>query len=38
VSVSRAQLDRIAALDGKLACDAPVMADVAMAQAEAAEA
>jgi Asp-tRNA(Asn)/Glu-tRNA(Gln) amidotransferase A subunit family amidase len=38
VSVTRAQLDRIAALDGKLTCDALVMADVATAQAEAAEA
>jgi amidase len=38
VAVTRAQLDRIAALDGKLASYALVMADVAMAQAEAAEA
>jgi amidase len=38
VAVTRAQLDRIAALDGELASYALVMADVAMAQAEAAEA
>ena len=38
VAVTGAQLDRIAALDGKLASYALVMADVAMAQAEAAEA
>ena len=37
VAVTRAQLDRIAALDGALGSYALVMADVAMAQAEAAE-
>jgi amidase len=37
VAVTRAQLDRIVALDSKLASYALVMADVAMAQAEAAE-
>ena len=38
VAVTRAQLDRIGALDGALASYALVMADVAMAQAQAAEA
>lgn len=38
VAVTRSQLDRIASLDGALASYALVMADVAMAQAEAAEA
>jgi amidase len=38
VSAARAQLDRIAALDGRLHSYALVMADAAMAQAEAAEA
>jgi amidase len=38
VAVTRAQLDRIAALDSELASYALVMADVAVAQAEAAEA
>ncbi|MDQ0569577.1 amidase [Variovorax paradoxus] len=38
VAVTRAQLDRIAALDGTLRSYALVMADAAMAQAEAAEA
>jgi amidase len=38
VTVTRAQLDRIAALDGAFGSYALVMADVAMAQAEAAEA
>jgi amidase len=38
VAVTRAQLDRIAALDGRLGSYALVMADAAMAQAEAAEA
>ena len=38
VAVTRAQLDRIAALDGTLASYALVMADSAMAQAQAAEA
>lgn len=38
VAVTRAQLDRIAALDGALASFASVMAETAMAQAEAAEA
>lgn len=38
VAAARAQLDRIAALDGALASYALVMADVAMAQAQAAEA
>jgi amidase len=38
VAVTRAQLDRIAALDRKLASYALVMADAAMAEAEAAEA
>jgi amidase len=38
VAVTRAQLDRIAALDGALASYALVMADSAMAQAQAAEA
>jgi amidase len=38
VAVTRAQLDRIAALDGELGSYALVMAEVAMAQAEAAEA
>jgi amidase len=38
VKVTRAQLDRIAALDGGLGSYALVMADVAMAQAETAEA
>ena len=38
MSVTRAQLDRIAALDGALGSYALVMADVAMAQAETAEA
>lgn len=37
-AVTRAQLDRIAALDGELASYALVMADTAMAEAEAAEA
>jgi amidase len=37
VAVTRAQLDRIASLDGELGSYALVMADVAMAQAEAAE-
>jgi amidase len=37
VAVTRAQLDRIAALDGKLASYALVLADFAMAQAETAE-
>lgn len=38
MTVTRAQLDRIAALDGVLGSYALVMSDVAMAQAEAAEA
>ena len=38
IAVTRAQLDRIAALDGELCSYALVMADVAMAQAKAAEA
>lgn len=38
VAVTRAQLDRIAAMDSKLAGYALMMADVAMAKAEAAEA
>jgi amidase len=38
VAVTRAQLDRIASLDGELGSYALVMADVAMAQARAAEA
>jgi amidase len=38
VAVTRAQLDRIAALDGALASYALVLADIAMPQAEAAEA
>jgi amidase len=38
VEVTRAQLDRIAALDGKLGSYVQVMADAAMAQAEAAHA
>src|SRR5260221_5492993 len=38
VTVTGAQLDRIAALDGTLGSYALVMADVAMAQAEVAEA
>ena len=38
VAVTRAQLDRIAALDGALGSYAQVMTEVAMAQAETAEA
>ena len=38
MAVTRAQLDRIAALDGALGSYAQVMTEVAMAQAEAAEA